>query len=60
MSMAAERIAVFQDTITWISSEPDLSASVLQAKKATKVYYEDDYPLFSRVTNSNIVVCLTL
>ena len=59
MSTAAERIAVFQDTLTWISSDPDLSASVVKAKKATKVFYENDYPPFSRVTNNGMMVSVT-
>ena len=46
MSTASERIAVFQDTMDWISNDPDLSASVSAAKKNTTVFYEDDYPVF--------------
>ena len=46
MSTAYERIAVFQDTMNWINSDPALSASIPVAKKNTTVFYEDDYPIF--------------
>lgn len=45
-STREERIEIFQDTLTWIKEDPALSASVVEAKKKTKVYYEDDYPQF--------------
>jgi len=44
MSNHAQRIEVFQDTLNWIESDKDLSASVAKAKKLTEVFYEDDYP----------------
>jgi len=37
---------VFNDTQNWINTDPVLSASIVLAKKNTKVYYEDDYPPF--------------
>lgn len=40
----AIRIAIFKDTMDWIESDSDLSASVNKAKANTTVYYEDDYP----------------
>ena len=46
MSTANERIEVFQDTLDWINNDPDLSASIPEAKKNTTVFYEDDYPAF--------------
>ncbi len=46
MATQEERIGVFKDTMAWIQSDPDLNASVLEGKKNTKVYYEDDYPKF--------------
>ena len=46
MSTATERVEVFQDTLDWIEKDPDLSASVNNAKKNTEVFYEDDYPVF--------------
>jgi uncharacterized protein (TIGR02452 family) len=46
MSTQYERIQVFEDTLNWIKSDPDLSASIDAAKKNTTVYYEDDYPVF--------------
>ena len=45
-STRAERVEIVQDTLAWISSDPTLFASVVEAKKNTKVYYEDDYPQF--------------
>lgn len=47
MSNHAQRIKVFNDTLSWIESDKDLSASVAKAKKNTEVIYEDDYPDFS-------------
>ena len=35
MSTPDERIAVFQDTLDWIDSDPDLSASIPIEKKNT-------------------------
>ena len=46
MSTRDERIAVFQDTLAWISKDPDLVASIPVAKKHTTVFYENDYPVF--------------
>lgn len=45
-STREERIEIFQDTLAWIKADPTLSESVVEAKKKTKVYYEDDYPQF--------------
>lgn len=45
-STREERVEIFQDTLAWISADPVLSASVVEAKKNTRVYYEDDYPQF--------------
>ncbi len=58
MSTAYERIAVFQDTMNWINSDPVLSASIPVAKKNTTVFYEDDYPAFdaSRTKDMRITV----
>ncbi len=39
MSAPKQRIEVFQDTLDWIKSDPDLSASILVAKQATTVYF---------------------
>lgn len=44
MSTKEERIQVFQDTMNWINSDPDLIKSVNNAKNRTTIYYEDDYP----------------
>ncbi|MDO4649557.1 MAG: TIGR02452 family protein [Eubacteriales bacterium] len=45
-STREERVEIFEDTLAWISADSILSASVVEAKKNTKVYYEDDYPQF--------------
>ena len=45
-STREERIEIFQDTLAWIKADSILSESVVEAKKKTKVYYEDDYPRF--------------
>ena len=45
-STREERVEIFRDTLAWIKADPTLSASVVEAKKKTKVYYEDDYPQF--------------
>ena len=59
MSTAAERVVVFQDTLNWIKSDPDLSASISVAKKKTTVFYEDDYPGFDTSQTKNMVVTVT-
>ena len=46
MSTPSQRIEIFWDTMNWIKSDPDLSASIPVAKKNTTIYYENDYPAF--------------
>ena len=46
MSTRVERMAVFQDTLKWIEDDIELSASVVYSKEHTKIYWEDDYPVF--------------
>ena len=60
MSTREERIQIFEDTQDWIAKDPDLSASVLQAKKNTTVYYEDDYPVFRRAETGPLSVSVTI
>ena len=50
MSTTDERIKVFEDTQDWIAKDPDLSASIQEAKKNTTVFFEDDYPPFEMST----------
>lgn len=59
MSTSEERIAVFQDTKAWIQSDPDLFASVTEAKGKTTVYYEDDYPDFKVGSPKKQVITVT-
>lgn len=56
MSTRVERIEVFEDTLSWINADPDLSASVDAAKKKTTVFYEDDYPAFDSSKTKNTVI----
>lgn len=56
MSTRVERIEVFEDTLSWINSDPDLSASVDSAKKNTAVFYEDDYPAFDSSKTKDTVI----
>ena len=56
MSTRVERIEVFEDTLSWINSDPDLSASVDAAKKNTTVFYEDDYPAFNSSKTRDTVI----
>ena len=46
MTAAEKRVEVFNDTMEWIDTDPDLSASIHVAKKNTEIFYEDDYPAF--------------
>ena len=59
MSTADERIAVFQDTMNWINSDPDLSASIPVAKKNTTVFYEDDYPVFDESKKNRMILTVS-
>ena len=59
MSTSDERIAVFQDTMNWIDSDPDLSASISAAKKNTTVYYEDDYPAFNASDTKDMLITVS-
>ena len=43
-STSADRVAVFQDTQNWCETDPDLIAYIQKAKKATEIFYEDNYP----------------
>ena len=58
MSNRIERIEVFEDTISWINSDAELSASVAKAKQNTEVFFEDDYPAFdaSKTCDTEIAV----
>ena len=59
MSTPDERIAVFQDTLNWIDSDPDLSASIPIAKKNTMVFYEDDYPVFDASKTKDTLITIS-
>lgn len=59
MSTHQQRIEVFEDTLDWIHSDQELSDSVIEAKKNTRVYYEHEYPSFSRDINPSQVVTVS-
>ena len=42
-----DRVAVFVDTQNWIKADCDLYYSVKVAKNKTRIFYEDDYPVFN-------------
>ena len=58
MSTREERIEVFEDTRKWLKDDAELSASVLNSKKHTKIFWEDDYPEFdsSKVCDTEVTV----
>jgi len=59
MSTAFERIAVFQDTMNWIDSDPVLAASIPVAKKNTTVFFEDDYPAFDDSVTKDMIITVS-
>ena len=59
MSTREERVSVFQDTLNWVQSDAELSASIKAAKGKTEIFYEDDYPPFRRDRNSDTKITVT-
>ncbi len=59
MSTHIQRIEVFQDTMSWIGTDPDLAASISAAKKNTTVFYENDYPPFDTSKNRETIVSVS-
>ena len=59
MSTSAQRVEVFQDTMNWIKTDPDLAASIPAAKKNTTVFYEDDYPAFDLSKIRDMVITVS-
>ena len=59
MSTKSQRIEIFRDTMDWVHSDPDLSASVAEAKKNTAVFYEDDYPAFDMSKTGDTVITVS-
>ncbi len=59
MSTHEQRIEVFKDTLNWIANDPDLSASVNNAKKNTTVFYEDDYPTFNAFKTKETLISVS-
>ena len=56
MSTVADRIAIFQDTLAWIESDPVLRESVEESKSKTFVFYEDYYPQFDADRTRDTVI----
>ncbi len=56
MSTAADRIAVFEDTLAWIESDQKLQESVEESKTKTFVFYEDYYPQFNVIKLKDTVI----
>ena len=54
-----DRIKVFEDTLSWIDNDPDLSASLTPAKAGTKVFLEDEYPSFDRAGLDSTTITVT-
>lgn len=54
-----DRIKVFEDTLSWIDSDPDLAASLIPAKAGTRVFLEDDYPSFDRSELDSTAITVT-
>lgn len=48
MNPKEKRKSVFEDTMHWIQSDPDLQNSVSASIQNTKVYFEEDYPSFQK------------
>ena len=59
MSTPSQRIDIFWDTMNWIKSDPDLSASIPVAKKNTTVFYENDYPAFETPEREKTIVTVS-
>ena len=58
-STSADRVAVFQDTQNWCETDPDLIAYIQKAKKATEIFYEDNYPAFNAANTRNQTITVT-
>ena len=59
MSTRQERIEVFNDTMDWIKTDPDLSSAVREAKKKTEIFYEDNYPSYTDYIKHDTEICVT-
>ena len=59
MSTREERIEVFEDTISWIREDPELTQAVKEAKAHSKVFFEDEYPSFNRERRGAMEVTVT-
>ena len=59
MSTPSQRIEIFWDTMNWIKSDPDLSASIPVAKKNTTVFYENNYPAFETPEREKTIVTVS-
>jgi len=54
-----DRVAVFVDTQNWIKADCDLYYSVKVAKNKTRIFYEDDYPVFNAFNIKDTEITVT-
>lgn len=59
MFIKNKMVEVFEDTIDWIESDEELSASVNDSIGKTEVYFEDDYPVFEKSADKVIEISVT-
>ena len=59
MSTPTERIEVFQDTMDWVKTDKTLADSIVEAKKNTQIFWEDDYPVFDQKKMQNTEITVT-
>lgn len=59
LSTRIQRIEVFNDTMDWIKNNADLSDSVAKAKKRTKIFWENDYPIFNNTKEEKTSITVT-
>ena len=58
MNTGKERINVFRDTLRWVETNPKLNKAVEKAKRKTKIFYDNDYPVLdaSRLRDQKVSV----
>ncbi len=59
MSTPEQRKKIFEDTMDWIRSDPDLSASIPEGKKNTTLFFEEDYPDYDESRRKETIVTVS-
>ncbi len=59
MSTSEQRKKIFEDTMDWIRSDPDLAASVAEGKKNTTLFFEEDYPDYDETRRRETLVTVS-